>query len=207
MMKGIPQSRIILYLLIAGLIPVVFALFYISSQLSEVEDLSNSLALVENQAFIREKKQALNMTVREHFKGADHFYVDKHLETQNFLEPETESLQKLVNNRYFAGDESVRKRLEFVTGTENSLLFSESNVQAYPFFQETTATLVHPVEVNVADLKKILTLIEGQPIGNNEPGPDRPQIIILDFKIDKKEASENNEVFLLNMKILKREYL
>lgn len=206
-MKGIPQSRIILYLLIAGLIPVVFALFYISSQLSEVEDLSNSLALVENQAFIREKKQALNMTVREHFKGADHFYVDKHLETQNFLEPETESLQKLVNNRYFAGDESVRKRLEFVTGTENSLLFSESNVQAYPFFQETTATLVHPVEVNVADLKKILTLIEGQPIGNNEPGPDRPQIIILDFKIDKKEASENNEVFLLNMKILKREYL
>lgn len=207
MMKGIPQSRIILYLLIAGLLPVVFALFYISSQLSEVEDLSNSLALVENQAFIREKKQALNMTVREHFKGADHFYVDKHLETQNFLEPETESLQKLVNNRYFAGDESVRKRLEFVTGTENSLLFSESNVQAYPFFQETTATLVHPVEVNVADLKKILTLIEGQPIGNNEPGPDRPQIIILDFKIDKKEASENNEVFLLNMKILKREYL
>lgn len=206
-MKGIPQSRIILYLLIAGLLPVVFALFYISSQLSEVEDLSNSLALVENQAFIREKKQALNMTVREHFKGADHFYVDKHLETQNFLEPETESLQKLVNNRYFAGDESVRKRLEFVTGTENSLLFSESNVQAYPFFQETTATLVHPVEVNVADLKKILTLIEGQPIGNNEPGPDRPQIIILDFKIDKKEASENNEVFLLNMKILKREYL
>lgn len=207
MMKGIPQSRIILYLIIAGVLPVVFALFYISSQLSEVEDLSNSLALVENQAFIREKKQALNMTVREHFKGADHFYIDKHLETQNFLEPETESLQKLVNNRYFAGDESVRKRLEFVTGTENSLLFSESNVQAYPFFQETTATLVHPVEVNVADLKKILSLIEGQPIGNDEPGPDRPQMIILDFKIDKKEASENNEVFLLNMKILKREYL
>lgn len=206
-MNNIPQSRIILYLLIAGLLPVIFALFYISGELSDLDEMKNSLSLVENQAFIREKKQALNMTVREHFKGADHFYVDKHLETQTFLEPETESLQKLVNNRYFAGDESVRKRLEFVTGAGNSFLFSESNVQAYPFFQETTATLVHPVEVNIADLKKILSLVEGQSIEGNEPGPDRPQMIILDFKIDKKEASDNNEVFLLNMKILKREYL
>lgn len=206
-MKSIPQSRIILYLLIAGILPVVFALFYISGELSNLEEMKNALTRVENLAFIREKKQALNMTVREHFKGADHFYVDKYLETQTFLEPETESLQKLVNNRYFAGDESVRKRLDFVTGTGNSFLFSESNVQANPFFQETTATLVHPVEVNIADLKKILSLVEGQPIGDNVPGPERPQMIILDFKMDKKEASDNNEVFLLNMKILKREYL
>ena len=206
-MKGIPQSRIILYLFIVGLIPIFFSLFFISGQLTETDTLKNSLEYLENQAFIREKKQALNMTVRDHFKGADHFYVDKYLESQTFLEPETESLQKLVNNRFFAGDESVRKRLEFVTGSGNALLFSESNVQAYPFFQETTATLVHPVEVNINDLKKILSLVEGNSINNFEPSPERPQMIILDFKIDKKEPTENNEVFLLNMKILKREYL
>ncbi len=206
-MSGIPQSRMILYLLAAGLIPIFFAVFYLTGQISEVDVLKNSLTQVETQAFNREKKQAVNMTVNEHFKGADHFYVDKHLESLTFLQPETESLQKLVNNRYFAGDESVRKRLEHLTGPGNSLLFSESNVQAYPLFQETTASLVHPVEVNIDDLKKILSIIEGKKIGDYEPGPNRPQMIILDFKMDKKEASANNEVLLLNMKILKREYL
>lgn len=206
-MSGIPQSRMILYILAAGFIPIFFTVFYLSGQITEADELKNSLILVETQAFNREKKQALNMTVKEHFKGADHFYVDKHLESLNFLAPETESLQKLVNNRYFAGDESVRKRLEHITGPGNSLLFSESNVQAYPFFQETTATLVHPIEVNINDLKKVLSLIEGRKIGPHEPAPNRPQMIILDFKIDKKEASKNNEVLLLNMKILKREYL
>lgn len=206
-MKGIPQSRMILYLLVIGFIPIFFTIFYLSGQLTEVENLKNSLTLVEAQAFSREKKQALNMAVKEHFKGADHFYVDKYLESQTFLSPEIESLQKLVNNRYFAGDESVRKRLDYITSQKNSLLFSESNVQTYPFFQETTASLVHPIEININDLKRILSLVEGRTIGTNKPGPNRPQMIILDFKIDKKEASENNEVLLLNMKILKREYL
>lgn len=146
------------------------------------------------------------MIVREHFRGADHFYIDKHLETLSFLESEAETLQKLVNNKYFAGDENVKKRLEFILGPSNDLLFSEGNVQSYPFFQETISSLVHPVEVNLEDLKEILALVEGSQIGPYKPGPNRPQLIIIDFKLDRKEATEKNEVFLLNMKLLKREY-
>jgi hypothetical protein len=206
-MNSIPQSRMILYLLIAGLIPIFLVIFIISEQLGSVEELQNSISRIEMLALTREQKQALNMTVREHFKGAERFYVDKHLETLTFMEPEIESLQKLVNNRYFAGDETVKKRLDFLTGPSNSLLLSEGNVQAYPFFQETTSSLIHPIELNIDDLKKLLTVVEGVPIGEYEPPQDRPQMIVTDFKLDKKVASENNEVFILNMKILKREYL
>ncbi len=206
-MNNIPQSRVILYILIAGLLPVFFVIFYFLEQKTDIEELDNYITRIENIAFVREKKQSLNLTVSDHFKDSDHFYVDKNLETLTFLEPEIEVIQKLVNNKYFAGNETVKKRLDFITGPGNSLLFSEGNVQSYPFFQETIATLVHPVEVNIEDIKEILALTEGEPINGFSPGPDRPQIIILDFKLDKKDVFEGNQVFLLNMKLLKREYL
>ena len=173
---------------------------------NSIDQLKNNLDHVQHLALMRERKQSLNMIVREHYRETDHFYIDKHLETLSFLEPETETLQKLVNNKYFAGDENVKRRLEHITGPNNALLFSEGNVQSYPFFQETTDTLVHPVEVNLEDLKEILALVEGQNIGQYKPGPNRPQLIIIDFKLGKKEATDTNDVFQLNMKLLKREY-
>lgn len=206
MFNNIPQSRMILYLMILGLFPVVFSLMILKNNLNNINELENAIEDVKQQALLREQRQSLNMIVWEHFKESDHFYVDKHLETLSFLEPEVEELQKLVNNKNFAGDENVKKRLEFLTGSGNNLLLSEGSVQAYPFFQETAASLAHPIEVNLEDLKELLALIEGQTIGPYKPGPGRPQLIITDFKIDRKEATEGNEVLLLNLKILKREY-
>lgn len=206
-MPSIPQARMTLYLIAGGLVPIFLVIFYLSEQLTQIDQLSKTLDRVADQAAIHETKQASNTAIKEHYMGADRFYIDKYLETLKLLKPETNSLEQLVNNRYFAGDETVRKRLNFLKGQDNAFLFSEGNVQSYPFFQETIATLIKPVEVNLEDLKNILALIEGQPIDQYTPGPKKPQMIILDFKLDKKEASENNEVFLLNIKILKREYL
>lgn len=206
-MSNIPQSRLILYLIIGGLVPIFFVIANFIAKMNALEELQSNMEHIEQLAFMREKKQSLNMIVKETYKQADHFYIDKHLETLSFLEPEIETLQKLINNKYFAGDETVKSRLEFLTGPSNDMLFSEGNVQAYPFFQETIDTLARPVEINLEDLKHILALIEGVPIGTYKPGPKRPQLIILDFKLDKKEATPNNDVFLLNMKILKREFI
>jgi hypothetical protein len=205
-MPNIPQSRLILYLIIAGLLPVLLAAANLMTKYNAIDQLQNEIYQVQNLALSREKKQSLNMIVREHFRGADHFYIDKHLETLSFLDTEAETLQKLVNNKYFAGDENVKKRLEFISGPTNDLLFSEGNVQSYPFFQETISSMVHPIEVNLEDLKTILALVEGYQIGPYKSGPNRPQLIVIDFKLDRKEATEKNEVFLINMKLLKREY-
>lgn len=100
-----------------------------------------------------------------------------------------------------------KKRLEFLTGTSNDLTFTEGVVQSNPIFQETTETLVHPVEIDTKDLRTILAKIEGTTIGNETPSPNRPQLIILDFKLEKKHVTDKNEVFLLNLKLLKREFL
>lgn len=207
MLSTIPKMRLLVYSMLAGLLPFVFVLASYWSEKSSLDDLQTNMQDMQQTALLRERKQATNMAVRNAYRDADHFYIDKYVETLTFLEPEIENLQKLVNNKNFAGDESVKKRLELLNGSGNSLVFTEGVVQSSPQFQEVTETLVHPVEVNTSDLEKILARVEGVPIGAHAPGPNRPQLIILDFKLDRKNVTEKSEVFLLNIKLLKREFL
>lgn len=206
-LKNIPFSRALLYLLLLGLLPFVFALFLFVSQKNEIEELQNSIELIQHQAFIKEKKQALNLAVGRHYREADHFYIDKHLETLTFLEPEIDQLQKIVQDQNFAGDDRIKKRLEFLTGQANSLVFTEGTVHSFPYFQETSETLTHPVEVDSVDIQKILALIEGVKIGDFKPGPYSPQLLVTEFKLEKKKVNHKNEVYLLNLKLIKREFL
>jgi len=207
MFNTIPFSRFIVYLLCLGALPLILVVFLFFSQKNELEEFQESLEVLQHQALIKEKKQALNMAVRQHFRDADHFYIDKHLETLVFLEPEIEQLQKIVLDKNFADDDRIKKRLELLTGQGNALVFTEGVVQSFPLFQETSETLVHPVEVNGADIKKILARIEGVKIGEYGPSPYRPQLVISEFKLDKKKINDKNEVYLLNLKLIKREFL
>jgi hypothetical protein len=207
MFKNIPLSRMILYLLCLGLLPFIFTIFLFISQKNDLEDLQYSLENIQEQAFIKERKQALNLAVRHHFRDADHFYIDKYLETIVFLEPEIEQLQKIVQDENFADDDRIKRRLELLTGQGNSLVFSEGVVQSFPLFQETAETLVHPVEVNALDIQKILARVEGVKIGGFSPGLQPPQLVVTEFKLDKKRVNDKNEVYLLNLKLIKREFL
>lgn len=204
---NIPQQRLLLYIVLAGLLPILGGAFYLNSQLKSLNALSNQISYVEQLAATKENKQGLNQTVRSHYKDADHFYIDKSLENVCFLQPEGESLKKVMQNKNFPEDENIKKRLGTICGPENALVFTEGVVQSTPIFQETTETLAHPVEIDVTDLRRLLARIEGTPIGEEAPAANRPQLIILDFKIDKKQVSERNDVFILNLKLLKREFL
>jgi len=205
-LKEIPQGRALIYILLLGLIPLLMAAVQFYNKNEALTALDNTLEEVQHEALVREKRQALNMIVRNHFRDADHFYIDKYVETLDFLEPETEALQKIVNNKNLPEDDISKKRLDFLTGPQNNLIFNEGAVQKFPFFQETVETLLHAVEVNNEDLKKILARIEGVDIGPYKPATNRPQLLVLDFRLDRKKLNEKNEVFLLNMKLLKREY-
>ena len=207
MFNHIPPKRVLIYMMSAGLLPLLLVLMFFISSHNELNDLENHVDQVKQLALIREKKQAINMALRHHFRDADHFYIDKHLETLTFLENEIESLQKIANNKNYPEDEHIKKRLDHLSGTGNNMIFSEGVVQAFPLFQETTETLVHTVEVNSTDLQQILSRIEGVEIGSFTPLANRPQLIVLDFKLDRKTLNEKNEVFLLNLKLLKREFL
>lgn len=207
MFSSIPFNRTILYAMLFFLLPIVFVGMKIFSGIHGINQIGDKIEHVQLVALQQEKKQASNITVINHFKEADHFYIDKNLEVLTFLEPEIEALQKIVQHKNFTDDEVIKKRLEVLTGSGNALRFSEGAIQTHPQFQETTETLIHPVEVNLHDIQKMLALIEGIQIGSFMPAQSRPQLVILDFKLEKKKALDKNEVFLLNMKLLKREFL
>lgn len=206
MFENIPKSRLVTYLLVLGVIPFIFVFMNFMGKRAQINETQSLIENIKERAYLLDKRQSRNYAVREHFKDSDHYYLDKQLETLKFLEPEIEGLHKLESNKNYAGDENVKQRLEFLTGDANRLQFSEGNVQNYQWVQESTDTLIHPVEVNVSDLKRILSLIEGVDIPPYTPPPDRPHLIVTDFRIDKKEINPSNEVFALNLKLLKREY-
>lgn len=207
MFNDIPKERLVLWAAIFALLPIFFAVFSWYSAQSDSDALISSLDRVSYLAKSKESKQLLNRSVREHFKEKERYYIDKSLEPLKFLQPEIKSLQTLMNNKNFAGDEKVKQRLDYLTGQDNKFILTEGNIQTYPYFQEVIASLIKPVELNVDDLKKVLSLIEGVEIPPYTPPQDRPQLIITEFKIERKEATKKNEVYQLNLKLLKREYL
>lgn len=207
MLNTIPQKRLIIYLLVAGLLPIVLVWFTFSSRLSTVSQLEDTMYRLQDMAFSREKKQALNMAVRNHYREADHFYIDKNIETLSFLQPEIESLRNILKDTSLPEDENIKKRLDYLTGSENNMVFIEGVVQSTPVMQEVTETLAHPVEVNIEDIKQILCKIEAVPMNGCTPPLLQPQLLILDFKLEKKNVTEKNQVYMLNLKLLKREFL
>ncbi len=206
MFSTIPPKRLLIYILAAGVLPVLLVWYTIASQLHKTESLQSQILELEELSFLKERKQTSNIQVRAYFRDADHFYIDKYLETLTFLEPEIESMKKLLNNPNYPDDDLVKKRIEQLSGPGNSMIFTEGVVQSTPLFQEVTETLVHSVEVDVNDLKTILCRIEGIPLGPCVPPPNRPQLIITEFKIDRNTVSDKNEIYQLNLKLLKREF-
>lgn len=206
-MNQIPQSRALIYIMMLCMLPALAICFYIWSSYGELETLDQKIDYLQEQAYLKEKRQAVNQSLRNHYKETDQFYIDKQLETIDLLNNESEALQKLTQQKNVPEDEATKRRLEFLNGPGNAISFTEGVVQNYGSFQETTETLSHPVEVSVSDLSTLLSRIEGTSLAGQTPAPGRPQLIVLDFKIEKKKLADKNEVFQLNMKLLKREFL
>jgi hypothetical protein len=204
-MMQMPQSRVLLYIFVLSLIPIVFALIYYQSQSRSLETLESRIQRLQAAAVTLDRKQAANALVRNYFAEADRFYLEKQTESLRLLETETDALQKLGNQPYIAEDPRITRRLNALA--DNTVIFSEGMVQSYSFFNEIPEALQHPIEVDVDDIKKLLTKIEGVTIGTHEPGPNRPQLIVTDFRLDRKSAQGESDLYTLNLKILKREYL
>lgn len=203
-MTSLPQNRVLLYIFIFSLFPLALALFRHTSQVGQLNELEAKVNYLQQAAIQRERKQASNLNTRLFFQGADRFYIDKQVESLPLLENESESLIKLANRKEIAEDPRINRRLS--TLNNNTLIFSEGMVQTFPFFNEIPEALAHSVEVDLNDLKKILAKIEGVKIGAFEPGPHRPQLIITDFRLDRKTAPEESDLYNLNLKLIKREY-
>lgn len=191
-------------LLIASL-PFLYFFFHFFTQLFAYGNLADEMQRIYIKSAQLETLHQKENDFLASLKNPDHFYIDKHLETLYFLEPEIKKIEALLLDS--PNDESLKKRLHFLKEGPNRLLFSEIQTRQQSRFQEVEEKQQRLVEMNEEDLKKILSLIEGVTIWPYGPKEKRPQLIIKDFQLSKKEISSEEFVYAINMHLIKRESL
>lgn len=204
-MNALSPLRLFLYIVLLNALVFVYVFWHSSSAHSEVDDVKRRMVRLEQEIKTQDRKRASNNLVRAYYEDADRFYLEKQVQSMPLLEDQRKELEKLAQVKSIAEDPKVTRRLNALR--DNHMVFSEGMVQSYPFFNEIPETLVQPVEVNVDDVKRLLAKIEGVKIGADEPGPQRPQFLITEFRLDRKTGADKEETYMLNFKLLKREYL
>lgn len=183
------------------LLPSCFLLFLFYLKTEELDSLEEQLSLLHIKALHLKQAQEKESLFLKEMAVADHFYLDKYIETATFLEPEIKKLQQSC--KQLEENTPSHKRLRFLEES-NRLLFTEENVHRSTLIQEAEEKQVHPVEMNDQDLKRVLSLIEGVPISPFHSKENSPQFLIKNFELSKKSLSAQEGVYLINMELLKR---
>ena len=206
-MKGLSQTRIIIYCLILGLLPLIFVEMNYMSAKARQDNLSMALSEAITNATSKNAREFVNKQVKQQYQDSNHFYIDQEIETIAPLKDEVQSLQKILSLGFHANEDQFRRRLQFHTSGQNAISFVEGSVKAYKGFQETQESLAHSIEADVNDVKAILSRIEGVRFSEEDPLPQqRPHLIITDWKMEKKKGL-TQELYVLDIKLIKREYL
>jgi hypothetical protein len=175
-------------------------------QKSKQDDLDFALSEAINTSIAKSAREFQNKQVKAIYRDPDHFYIDKQIETIQPLQNEIDALHKVLQRGFHVDEEQFRKRLQFLTNGQNAISFVEGSVKGYPGFQETQESLAHPVEADLNDVKMILSRVEGVPLEEQNQTLLRPHLFITEMKLEKKKGV-SQEIFTVDMKIVKREYL
>ncbi len=172
----------------------------------ELEELSHRMENIYETRNSTLEKRVLKKNFFSRYRACDPLYLEKHVETLGLLSREIEELYSLLNHPAFCMRESLHKRLQFLTSPRNRIVFQEENTQRSRQMKEAQVSFLHPVEMDLDDLEKTLSLIEGVVI--QDPLPlGRPQLIIQKLEMKKKQKEEEKETFVIQMQLLKREFL
>ncbi len=198
-LRDIPFSRVILYLLLIGLLPIIGIGYFYTKEKKAWTEVSKHLETVQHLTQVKGLRQAPNNLVRKRFTNANPLYIDQHLESLSLLSKEKKALEELFNRPAFTGDDVAENRYAFLAGETNRLLFAERGVEVAEGMRETLEVLTHPVELDMDDLTNLLDLIDGE-------HPDQPQLIVTDLKLQKNSTHSKTEVFELTLSLIKREF-
>lgn len=205
-MQGISHTRLLIYCLVLGILPIVFVASHYMMQKSQQDRLEYAISDALRQAHIKNAREFQNKQVKAIFREHDHFYIDKEIETIIPLKDEIEALQKVLQRGFHPDEDQFRKRLVFLTNGQNAISFVEGSVKASPGFQETTENLAHPIEADLSDIKRILSRVEGVSLDEQNQTLLRPHLFITEMKMEKKRGV-SQELYTVDLKLVKREYL
>lgn len=199
------KERSVLFFLVLSL-PIVYGCFHLFSEYSKVQALEERFvnACKKGKTAI-ERKQKKEQFVQK-FSNADPYFLDKKIESLPFLSREISELEKIIHHPALVDKRLFSSRLEFLKRGDNRLSFVEESIRSSGSIKETEEKQRYPVQMSEEDLKKLLSALESIPVGPFSPEEKSPQIVITDFRIEKRKTPVQTEVFEVDMQFLKREF-
>ena len=192
-----------MYLVLLALFPLFCILFYLSLQFHNLKDISQQFQQIQQKIVLSHEVRMKKKQFLKEKKSFDPYFINKELENIHFLSQEFSELQKILHPPISGCLPHLKTRFDFLN--ENCLHFKEEKIQVSPLVKETEEIQMKPIEVDVNDLQKLLSRIEGVEIADNVPLPLSPQLFITKFHLERKQK-ESPQTYLLKVHLLKREF-
>jgi len=205
MKSNISLQQVLIVLLVVGLLPSLLVGVYLKKQFSNLDVLTKSLSSLKEKEYQLKKREAINHFIQDKYTGKDNKFLDE-LKNLSFLDMEKKSLEHFIEEHPAENLSTVKQRVAFLNSSDNRLAFEEESVEKYTKFQEKIDKMVHPVEIDMDDLYKVLAHIEGVQFGPYSPPEERLQTMLLNFSLQRNLSAFDNETYILNMTLLSREF-
>lgn len=194
----INQRNVIILFCVNSLIIFLF-ISVLSKKFNKLNTYQYKLKNLENISLNSlDNRKEIKHFIEKH-SNVDKFFIDNNLENLKFLEKEKNILNSLFKHSAFKNNSILKSRLDFIQSDQNTLKFAEENLQQNSLIKENDENQLFSIEIDENDLQKILSIVEFSEKNISQS----PQLIIKNFILNK--SKENT--FLLEMKILKREFL
>lgn len=140
----------------------------------------------------------MNEKAKAFFLEGSPDYVNQFFKNNLLLQKEKQEIEEFFNQSCYFGNDELERRYDDLSRKTKDLNFSATSLESKNGIQETTLELTYPVEVDIHDVKAILSELE-------IPHKGASQFIVTHFQIQKKYRSFK-DVYTLHIKLLQREY-
>ena len=188
------------------LAPLLFASGYLMLQQSRLEDLELRFCDACKKGHMALERRGRKERFFIRYSHANPYFLDQQIESLLFLQREREDLEALHEHPALADKRATEERLEFLKGDRNRLAFTEEAIHTSSRIKETEEKQRYPVEIDEEDLKQLLSLIEDLSVDSFSPPANAPQMIITDFRLQKKTTPFKTKTLEIEMKLLTREF-
>lgn len=185
-------------LFLSLLLPPFFATaFILFHKYSDLQELKCRFEIAQK----NQKKSLERLHRKESFlsryANKNPYFLNQKIEDFPLLQNEKNKIVSMINTSAFPNAEVLNNRLQDLEN--NHISFIEENTQILGNIKEIEEKQSNPVQMDEEDLKNVLFSLEFEQ-------NDSPQILITDFRLSKQSTSLQQQVFEVEMDLIKREF-
>ena len=192
--------KLILLIYFFFILPSILLLIYFNHRFNQLEKWQGVADRLVMRMVCMQKGREDHYQVIESFENRRDDSIDDILESMVFLKSEVEALKLMDSHPLFAPCQNLQYRLDQLTAGSNQLGFVQGSREVKNRMEEVELSQHYPVEIDIDDLKMILSVVEGASSIKNQ------RCIIKGFRLDRKKLAER-ETYFLEMELIKRGYL